>query len=582
MDLDRFLHTTIFYTTVFSYLCQIKLSYIPMRIRLLSEQTINSIATGDIIDRPLSVVKELIENAIDAGANQCYINLERGGRTLISVFDNGCGISKDDLKLAVTRYATSKLPDENISNIRYMGFRGEALAAVSIAAKLRITTKARGESDAWMIDRSNGVDDFYIKPTSHQEGTTVDVEDLFCSMPNRIRFLKPESAEVVACKNLIGAFAISHQQIDFRLVHNEKELLNSKGNIIDRFLGEDFLNNAISFYEDYSDAEIKLHGYISIPTYNRTIRNKIFTFVNKRLINDYTINQWIRQGYFNTLPHGINPSVILFIEVPPQYIDVNIHPSKSQIRFSDERFISNAVIQSIRNTIKNSRSSNMKNKLINNKNTYSNTNIQLELRDINYWSDNQDIANSSNKISLGQPLLQIADKYIIAQRDNSIILIDQHAAHERIVLEKIKGMTFKVQNFITALEYDFGVSENVLIMSMSSNLESIGIKISLNNNKILIYSAPAIPGSLDINTLLQDIIDNQVVWKEIFNNHLDEVLKKLACYSSIRAGRKMNQSEMQHLLYLIETTHFSSQCIHGRPTYIELDIKLIDKFFERG
>lgn len=575
----------LYYSIFISKSDKIKLYY--MKIHLLSEQTINRIATGEIIDRPLSVVKELVENAIDAGASKCLINLERGGRTLISISDNGCGILKEDLKLAVTRYATSKLPDEDISNIQYMGFRGEALSSIATSARLRITSKTSQDSSAWMIDLSNGIDQYHIQPTSHKEGTTVDVENLFCFIPNRIRFIKPESTEIIACKNLIGALAICHQQIHFQLIHNQKEILNSRDNIMDEVLGENFLNNAIPFYQHYDDQEIKLHGYISIPTYNRTTRNKILTFVNKRLINDYTMNQWIKQGYFNTLPHNINPSVLLFIEIPSRNIDVNIHPNKSQVRFSDERLISNAIIQAIRNTIKNSRTStinHIENKLLNNKNPIIHTNLELELRDRNYSIDNQDdIKYNNNGIkSLGQAIIQIAEKYIVAKKDNSIILIDQHAAHERIVLEKIKNMTFKVQNFITALEYDFGDAENRLIISMSYNLESIGIKISLVNNKILIHSIPAMPGNLDIITLLKDIIDNETIWEEIFNNHLDEVLKKLACYSSIRAGRKMTQSEMQQLLYLIETTHFSSQCIHGRPTYLELDLKLIDKFFERS
>jgi DNA mismatch repair protein MutL len=561
-----------------------------VRIQLLSEQTINKIATGEIIDRPLSAVKELVENAIDAGATECCINLERGGRTLISVSDNGHGISQDNLELAITRYATSKLPDENISNIQYMGFRGEALAAIATAGKLKITTKRQGSTDAWMIDLGNGVNKIEIKPISHRQGTTVEVTDLFCFMPNRVRFLKPESSEVVACKNLIGALALGNPEIKFQFIHNQNEILNSRDNILDELLGEDFLRNAIPFDidNDYRDSmQIKLNGYVSIPTYNRSVRNKIFTFVNKRFVRDNFINQLIRQAYFNTLPPGLNPSIILFIELPPHCIDVNIHPNKSEVRFSDERLISNAVINSIRNTIKNARTANINrvmNKPMHIRNNITHTNLPLELRDIQSEVGAQPIDTASygnNNVQLGQAILQIADKYVIAQKNNSLIFVDQHAAHERIVLEQMKRIEFKVANFLLQIEYDFGPAENALIMSMSSNLQSIGIKVTLNNNKILVHSAPAIPGNLDIITLLKDIIENCVVWEEVFKNHLDEILKKVACYSSVRAGRKLTQSEMQNLLFLIETTPFSSQCIHGRPTYLELDIKTIDKLFER-
>ena len=554
-----------------------------MEIQLLSSQTINKIATGEVIDRPLSAVKELVDNAIDARANEISISLERGGRTLISVSDNGHGISQNNLELAITRYATSKLHNEDISNIQYMGFRGEALAAIATAGKLKISSKIEESSTAWMINLENGPDEFEIRPTSHSQGTTVDIRDLFCFIPNRVRFLKPESAEVVACKNLISAFALAHPQIKFKLINNHKEVFTSTSNLSDEVLGDDFSENAIPFDtgEHYRDiSRVRLSGYLSIPTYNRRSNNKIFTFVNKRFIKDNFINKLIRQAYFNTLPDGLNPSVVLFIELPPQCIDVNIHPNKSEVRFSDERLIQYIIINSIRDTIRSAKTTNIsykEKKLIHNRIDVSHITLPLELRDIQ-----STIEYSPNKKSyLGQAMFQIADKYVIAQREDVVILIDQHAAHERIVLERINKIQSKVQNFLLPIQHDFGIAENSFIMSISSKLQSIGIKVTFNE-KIIIHSAPAIQGNLDIIELLEDIVSNEMMWEEIFKNHIDEILKRVACYSSIRAGRKLTQLEMQNLLFLIENTEFSSQCIHGRPTYLKLNVSTIDKLFERS
>lgn len=560
-----------------------------MKIQLLSESAINKIATGEVIDRPLSAVKELVENSIDCGATEIVVTLERGGRNLISVSDNGCGISKDNLELAITRYATSKLPDEDITNIQYMGFRGEALAAIATAGRLKISTRARESSDAWMIDLKSGPNDFEIRPTISRHGTTVDVRDLFCFMPNRVRFLKPESSEVVACKNLIGAFALSHQEIKFKLIHNQKEIFSSNDGIFDELLGEDFLENAVKFDtgDHYKDiTRIKINGYVSIPTYNRSSRSRIFTFVNRRFIRDNFINKLIRQAYFNTLPEGTNPSIVLFINLPPQCIDVNIHPNKSEVRFSDERLVSGAVINTIRDTIKNARTKNITNpsKKIFNRNDFTDVSLPLELGDIKYNINDPNekpINKSIDKPNLGQAVMQIANKYVISHRGDSLVLVDQHAAHERIVLEQINKTQLKVQHFLLPIEHDFGKAENEFLISLSSNLQSIGIKITLNE-KIIIHSGPVIPGNFDIINLLKDIINNPELWDEVFKSHIDEILKRVACYSSIRAGRKLTQPEMQNLLLLIEQTEFGSQCIHGRPTYLELDLSTLDKLFERS
>jgi DNA mismatch repair protein MutL len=575
-----------------------------MKIHLLSPLTISKIATGEVIDRPLSVVKELLENAIDANATEININMQRGGRSLIYVSDNGTGIDGDDLLLAVTRHATSKIKEDDISNILHMGFRGEALASIATAGRLHLTTRTANSDQGLNIKLDDGIinpTSVTINPAPHNIGTTVEVKDLFCFMPNRLRFLKSEISEIVACTELINSLAIVHHNIKFTLTHNNKSILeildgHDLESRISGVLGSEFIDNTVHFDtgEHYNEIHrIRLHGYISIPTNNRTIKNKILTFVNKRLIKDSFLNKLVRVAYFNTLPEGISPTVVLFLEMPHKCVDVNIHPHKSEVRFSDERIIRDIIINSIRDSIRKVKTtSTIPQKII--QKTVENT-LQpaplpfdilndCQIQTVAYTSKIPNI-KSSKKFSegfLGTPKFQIGDKYIVAENINGLILVDQHAAHERIVLESINKDKLIVQNLIMPLTCNFGCIQNTLLMSISEDLKIIGITLSSNGGtKILVHSIPLLPGNIDINDLLQDIISDIDGYLEIFKSHQDKFLTKVACYSSIRAGRKLNIVEMEELLRLIEKTDFGSQCIHGRPTYIELSTQSLDKLFER-
>lgn len=544
-----------------------------MKIKLLSSKTINKIATGEVIDRPVSVVKECIENAIDAGASNIQIDMMRGGRSLISVSDDGDGITKDDLLLAITRHATSKLNDENIDKISYMGFRGEALASMATAGQLILQSKQG--IDGWQI---NG-DTMDITPVAHRKGTTVKVQNLFHSMPNRIRFLKPESSEIVACTNLINAIAIAHSNICFSLNHNDKSILNfnSKSNRIFEVLGQDFINNALYFdtgeyYQDMS--RIRLHGHISVPTYNRKTYNNMFLFVNKRLVKDAFLQKLVRTAYFNTLPEGMNPSVALFLDLPIECVDVNVHPHKTEVRFTNENLVRDIVIQSIRNTIQNAKTR----VILSSKPKAS----QLELHDsgCSYHDTKKNSAELKQEY-LGIARFQIQNKYIVAENASGLILVDQHAAHERIVLEHIKCCNkISSQPLLIPITHDFGKAANEFIMSL--NLQMIGIGLSSEDFTIInIHSIPLLPGNVDVIELLYDIINDSELFSEVFQVHVNKILQKVACHSSIRAGRQMNLNEMNALLRLIEKTSFGSQCVHGRPTYIELSIHTLNKMFER-
>ena len=579
-----------------------------MQIRKLSEITINKIATGEVVDRPLSVVKELVENSIDAGATEIYINMNRGGRSLISVSDNGVGISKDDLPLAVTRHATSKIMEDDISNIVYMGFRGEALASMATAARLNITSRVTEAMQGWNIKLDNGYDslkDIDISPAPHSIGTTIEVRDLFCFMPNRVRFLKPENTEVVACAELINSLAIVHQKVKFSLIHNDKSIIDmSCSNNLEERISEvwnaDFIKNSVYFEtRDSGVNKIELYGYVSLPTNNRSSNSKILTFVNKRLVNDNFLNKLVRVAYFNTLPEGLSPSVILFLQMPIKWVDVNIHPNKSEVRFSDERMIREVVINSIRDAIRNVKTATPQQSFqkISADTLNNTTQLPFQLHhtslhdrttmyDRQIGEETQNVSNNQpRKLSdryLGIPKFQIAAKYVVAENANGMIVVDQHAAHERIILENINKKEFKLQNLLIPLSIDFGRAKNELLMSIADVLQNIGIEIQSEDcSYIIIHSVMSFPGNIDIVSLLEDIVTDTEAYLEILNSHKDIILKKIACYSSIRAGRKLNLMEMDGLLRLIEKTDFASQCIHGRPTYLELSTQHLDKLFER-
>ncbi len=570
--------------------------------------TISKIATGEVVDRPLSVVKELIENSIDANATEINLKISRGGRSLISISDNGVGIDKEDMLLAVTRHATSKLIEDDITNILHMGFRGEALASIATAARLHLTSRTLNSEKGWAIKLDDGPEAFdraSLAPTSHNAGTTVEVFDLFCFMPNRIRFLKPEASEVVACTELVNSLAIVHPQIKFSFNHNDKSIIemSHSDNIerrIEEILGNEFIENAVYFDtgENYREINrIRLYGYVSVPTNNRSSNAKILTFINKRLVKDNFLNKLVRVSYFNTLPEGITPSVVLFFEMPVKCVDVNIHPNKSEVRFSDEKLIREIVINSIRDAIRNAKTTTkIPQKIIQKSVEELRQPSQLHLHSEFKMEPQRDINNNAVKLEdnpiiktqqisngyLGSAKFQIGHKYVISENERGFVIVDQHAAHERIVLERINKEDFGIQKLLISLKIDFGFAATELLMSISEDLKKIGITITSDSSSaILVHSIPLLPGNIDIELFLHDIVNDSEGHIEILRNHQDKFLTKIACYSSIRAGRKLALAEMDELLRLIEKTDFASQCIHGRPTYVELSMQYLDRLFER-
>jgi DNA mismatch repair protein MutL len=547
-----------------------------MKIKILTPATVNKIAAGEVIDRPLSVLKELVENSLDAEATNITIQFERGGRNLISVADDGQGIIQEDLNLAFMRHATSKLPEEDLSSIKSLGFRGEALASILAAAKVKIKSRVRGGQDAYGLTFEEGfLHDKEPELIAYGDGTKVEVWDLFSFMPNKLRFLKSEQAELLSAIQMIEALSLAYPETSFTFFNKNKPLLDfrqeeSLEERIEKVMGQDFMENAIFFEEEKEIG--KIFGYLSIPSYNRKKANKSIIFVNKRLVKDPFLQKIIRAAYQNSLPDTLLPSSVIFIEVPSKSLEVNVHPTKSLVLFEKESLIRDLVIHSMRKGLEASKTSN---------NITENFLQAFQpLLPFDFLSD-QSVSNN-NKLQrgyLGLAQFQLDNKYIFAANNDTIIIVDQHAAHERIVLENMKKNKVLSEKLLIPLEFNFSYEEIEVLLTLQQPLLELGIEISSQDNKLLVLSYPLLLGGFDLEAFFYDLIlDHDDL---VFNNKISKIFAKLSCYSSIRAGKKLNQEEMNALLRLIEETNLGSHCLHGRPTYVEIKLNQLDRIFER-
>ena len=632
-----------------------------MSIRVLTTNTINKIAAGEVVDRPLSVVKELVENSIDAGATEIEIEISRGGRNFISVTDNGKGIEKNEIELALERHATSKLKEEDISNIQYLGFRGEALPSIAAVSKLKIISKAFECNEAWEIEVIGG-EKSNLKPTSRNVGTTIQVRDLFFSTPTRLKFLKSEASETSASIELLNKLALSRENISFKLISNDKIIVDTKAqraSILDSpqrledIIGKKFIDNAIKFFIE--DEEIKVYGYASIPTYNAATSLNQHFFINKRFVKDKVLSIAVKAAYRNLIPHNRFPQIALYLDIDPKFVDVNVHPTKAEVRFRDGQKIKGIIINAIRAAISKAELMNNKelandavrffkpqdafytkprennNKFadklfLNNENQqhglrnlmhsheaiigeyiglqpseskHNDKEVSDKKKDEKYLSDfieneiesrniDDSIIISNEEYPLGFAKCQIDKTYIVAEKSGSLILVDQHAAHERLTLEKIKTQLRKgkVESQILLIPeiVELGKVLTEEIIQKKDSLKAFGLIIERNGiSQILIRQVPSIFQNLDINSFVRSVAENIYLFDdiELIQQKIEEIWGNIACHSSIRAGRVLNLEEMNALLRQIEQTSFSEQCNHGRPTFIKLEMKDIRKIFER-
>lgn len=608
-----------------------------MTIRILPNNLINQIAAGEVVERPASVLKELVENAIDAGATSIEVTLADGGKSLMIISDNGKGMTKDELSLAVERHATSKLPDDNLFNIHYLGFRGEALPSIASVARLTITTRAVEAENAWKIEVCGG-EKSDIVPAAHSKGTRIEVRDLFYATPARLKFLKTAAAETGQCVDILNRIALANPQISFYLSDEKSKKISlnaQQGDLFDARLkrladvmGKEFGENSVLI--DAQRESLKISGFVSLPTLNKANSLSEYLFVNNRPVRDKLLLGAIKGAYQDVLPGGRYPLCALFFDIDPAYVDVNVHPAKAEVRFYDNTLVRGLLVTAIRQALNaaGKRSSNVLDistfvqdsipdfgnipetmeisenpRPTNNffqsyaSRPFSGGNVrqaalpELESKysvRVEPVADFQAAADSDAMGPLGLAKAQFHDTYIISQSTESIIIVDQHAAHERIVMEKMKENLAKgnpaSQILLLPEIVELKPSDKNRILEAAGEFAKLGLVIEeFGTTDVIVRETPALLGDCDVKALIQDLADEMAEWGKGFEltEKLHLICATMACHGSVRAGRRLNIDEMNHLLREMERTNHSGQCNHGRPTYIEMRVNDFEKLFHR-
>jgi len=591
-----------------------------MTIRFLDPTLINQIAAGEVIERPSSAIKELVENAIDAGSTKLDIAVREGGRTFISITDNGHGIDQDDLSLAVERHATSKIPDHDLFNIRTLGFRGEALPSIGAVSRLAITSRIPQADTAWCLTVEGGVKS-KPAPAASGVGTHVEVRDLFYATPARLKFLKTPTTELAYTVDILNRLALAHPTIQFFLKDGDRTLL-SYGPQVDRLsaiLGKDFSENSCSVLIDRESLIIK--GYTSIPTFNRSNATAQYLFVNGRPIKDKILSAAIRVAYQDYLAPNRHPILALFLEIDPAEVDINVHPAKAEVRFRDSGLVRNVLISGLKNaletaahrtsttiatsaiaafqrpppTLTPSSSLQVEKKYTARSFTQpasSTSRLPLSeksqrLTSLLEASEPYD-ARSFIDSPLGQARIQVHGTYVIAEATDGLVIVDQHAAHERLVYEKMKAeqatQGIKRQGLLLPEIVDLPPESLKAILSRIPDLAQLGLIIeAFGLTAVRVKEVPVLLINANWKQLIQDLAaEIQDIDATLsLNEQLNEILGTMACHNSVRAGRQLSLEEMNGLLRHMETTPYSGQCNHGRPTYVKLNLSDIEKLFGR-
>ena len=593
-------------------------------IQKLPDNLINQIAAGEVIERPASIVKELLENSIDATADSITIELDRGGMQRICVRDNGTGIEKSQLQMALTRHATSKITNlDDLQTVNTLGFRGEALPSIASVSRLRMTSNNQSSNQGWELQTEGGALDTKLKPAAQTQGTTLEVNDLFYNTPARRKFLRTEKTEYTHCEQVVKKLALANFQIAFSLRHNQKLIFSlptacdqaDQVNRLGKLLGASFVDHAIYF--DRSHGEMRLHGWLAAPTYSRNQADLQYQYVNKRNIRDKSLSHAVKLAYQDVLYHGRHPAYVIFLEIDPQSVDVNAHPTKHEVRFRDNRAIHDFVRQTLKQAISELRPARLDadhfSKLASSVTTTSNAakshphtyhlgssepirrlySSAIAEPSQDYVSrvapNTENLPNEAESPPLGYALAQLHGIYILAQNADGLILVDMHAAHERIVYEHLKSIETKSaairQQLLVPIQIAVTQTEAQTAETQQGLFDSLGFEVSRTGEEsVAVRAIPQILSHSDISVLIRDLLadcDKNDLSTRI-EQARDEILSSIACHSAVRANRKMTIAEMNALLRSMEKTDRSNQCNHGRPTWIQLSVKDLDKLFLRG
>lgn len=602
-------------------------------IRQLDDSAINRIAAGEVIERPASAVKELVENAVDAGATRIGIDITDGGKTLIRVTDDGCGIAPDQLPLAMSRHATSKIDGSDLLNIHTFGFRGEALPSLGAVGRLSITSRAMGSAEAAQIAVSGGTVE-PVRPAALRSGTVVELRDLFHATPARLKFMRTDRAETQAITDVVKRLSMAEPAIGFTLTDTgsnrvlfradpaQGELFDALATRLGTVMGRDFTANAVPV--DATRDGVRLFGYAALPTYSRGAAVSQFLFVNGRPVRDRLLIGALRAAYSDFLSRDRHPAAALFIDCDPELVDVNVHPAKSEVRFRDAGLVRGLMISALRHALAEAghRASTTVSQATLGAFRPEPAPVQPRIYQMDRGSvaarqtsfaaqaptppqsgfaefapqavsgrvvDTPEPAPEAPDLPLGAARGQVHENYIIAQTADGMVIVDQHAAHERLVYEKLKTQMAEngvpSQALLIPEIVELSDQDATRLLDAADALAQLGLIIEpFGGSAVAVRETPAILGEVNADAMLRDILDElaDMGRSDTLRDRIEAILSRVACHGSIRSGRRMRAEEMNALLREMEATPHSGQCNHGRPTYVELKLSDIEKLFGRA
>jgi DNA mismatch repair protein MutL len=610
----------------------------------------NQIAAGEVVERPASVIKELLENSIDSGATRIDIDIEAGGIKLMRVRDNGGGIEKDDLPLALSRHATSKIMQlDDLEAVATLGFRGEALASIASVSRLALSSNSQSQGSGWRAETEGREMEASLQPAPHPQGTTVEVRDLFFNTPARRKFLRTEKTELNRIDDIVKKLALSHFDVAFTLRHNGKALRSfpiadsqhEQERRVAGVCGPAFMENAL--YVDVEAAGLRLWGWVGLPTFSRSQADLQHFYVNGRSIRDKLVTHAVRQAYQDVMYHGRHPAYVLFLSLDPAEVDVNVHPTKHEVRFRDSRTVHDFLFRSLYRAVADVRPGDVAAPIpvVADESAVQGANVgafggagataespaqQISMGALQSspsqqspWGENRwrgaeaagaSISGSvaeqmasynalhggagsdheqSDVPPMGYAIAQLKGIYILAENTEGLVLVDMHAAHERITYERMKqaaqqqGITSQpllVPETIAVSQKEADSAEN-----FSAQFEKLGFVIQrAGPESLLVRQVPAQLRESDVEPLVRDVLADLIEHgsSDRIQNHLNEILSTMACHGSVRANRRLSIPEMNALLRDMEQTERSGQCNHGRPTWTKISLDELDKLFMRG
>src|SRR5215218_737132 len=591
-------------------------------LRRLPSTLVNRIAAGEVVERAASAVKELVENAIDASAHRIAVVLKEGGRSFLSVVDDGVGMTREEMALAVERHCTSKLPDDDLTDIRTLGFRGEALPSIASVSRFVLTSRPAGADTAWSLDIEGGAKG-EPRPAAHPPGTRVEVRELFFATPARLKFLKEPRTESGHVADALRRLAMAHPAIAFRLESEERTLVDlptANPSLLDKpdaarlerlaaIMGREFADNALAI--DANREGFRLTGFAGLPTLNRPTSQHQYLFVNGRPVRDKLLAGAVRGAYQDFLARDRHPMVALFLEAPTALVDVNVHPAKTEVRFRDAGIVRGLIVGALRTALSaagHRASTTVSDAALGAFRPHTGYSTPLPMGNGHASSIPRGLAEAAMQFMappsvrteepaangdaghypLGVARAQLHETYIVAQTDHGVVIVDQHAAHERLLHEKLKHQLeaegVKRQALLLPEVVDVGEDGARRLTQRAAELATMGLVLEpFGLGAVVVRETPALLGEADVQGLVRDLADELAEMGDHLSlkEKVEEVCGTLACHTSVRAGRRLTVDEMNALLRQMEATPHSGQCNHGRPTYVELKLADIERLFGR-